>query len=189
MSCVYVVGSGRKVVKIGYTAGDPVNVRLKGLLTGSPDKLRVLSAWAHPYAYQLEHKVHRALRDKRVRREWFAVSPADAAATIVAVAEATGVPVTEMDLRPAPKARAWPPEPEPEPPKPPPYVRPRNLQSGTKEAYLHEVTAWIIEREKRIDAALGKGAYKAMPRTRRDIWAEKGMRDWQRPKPPLGFLA
>lgn len=75
------------IVKIGRTFRAP-RTRLRELsdATGVPVEFEL--AWAHAtfFSVELEHAVHRALRDKRVnhRREFFAVSPEEARSVILA---------------------------------------------------------------------------------------------------------
>jgi len=57
------------LVKIGRTSN--VQSRLKGLATGSPVKLRILSWWKPRSIYSSEWYLHWKYRDQRSHGEWF----------------------------------------------------------------------------------------------------------------------
>jgi hypothetical protein len=64
----FVQGHGSGPVKIGYT-DRPMDVRLAGLQTGSPVRLRVLAT--HAGDREMERRLHTMFRDWRLHGEWF----------------------------------------------------------------------------------------------------------------------
>lgn len=168
---VYIITARPRLVKVGK-ANDPW-ARLGGIATGNPYKLRLVAYWPHPHAPAIEKAAHVALSAYRTEREWFAVSAKEAEVAIVAAINDASV----LAVRPG-KTRFSAPR---------PYVAALDLKTP-HERYVDEAASWIIERERRIDAELGEGAYKVMPRYQRDKWAEKGMQDWPRPYPPMEFI-
>lgn len=79
---VYVIGAEDGPQKIGI-ASDPEN-RLTIFQTGNPAALKVSAALpiSRDKAFAVESYAHRLLAHKRVRGEWFNVSPADAAKAV-----------------------------------------------------------------------------------------------------------
>ncbi|WP_329103269.1 GIY-YIG nuclease family protein [Streptomyces sp. NBC_01439] len=70
---VYVIAmDGSQLVKIGYTAGNPVQ-RMAGLQTGLPVALSLL--WHREGSRALESALHARFAEHRVRGEWFDLSP------------------------------------------------------------------------------------------------------------------
>ena len=70
MGFVYfiVADAPKRMVKIGYTAGHPID-RLRALQTGSPVQLEVVAFVEGAIA--LEQKRHRTFRKLRTQGEWF----------------------------------------------------------------------------------------------------------------------
>ncbi len=79
---VYVIGAADGPQKIG-SAVNPASRRMM-LQVGNPAILAV--AYAHPVSralvFKVEHRAHGLLADKRVRGDWFDVSPEEAVAAI-----------------------------------------------------------------------------------------------------------
>ena len=82
---VYIITCGQRMTKVGV-AVKPFE-RLKDLQTGCPLKLRLCDTFrvSERTAFAIEREVHRRLVAFALEGEWFAVSPADAAAMITAV--------------------------------------------------------------------------------------------------------
>lgn len=68
---------GRDYFKVGATTKDTPNARLRGAITGSPEKLSVYLTLETLHPFELEHLCHDILAEYRVtpNREWFAVKP------------------------------------------------------------------------------------------------------------------
>jgi hypothetical protein len=67
---IYVIQSiATKMIKIGFSVMP--EGRVKGLQTGSPDKLKLLGKW--PGTMYDEKRIHRFLRQHRKHGEWFEV--------------------------------------------------------------------------------------------------------------------
>lgn len=81
---IYAIQSSKtKLIKIGFSVMP--EGRVKGLQTGSPDKLKLLKTW--PGTMSDEKRIHRCLKEHRVHGEWFEVSYDRAAFVIQAVIE------------------------------------------------------------------------------------------------------
>lgn len=75
---IYVIGNNEKKQKIGFT--NDVNVRLKTLQTGNPEKL-ILHHYVEIPKNRvriLEKKIHSELNYKRLTGEWFSLTPQEA---------------------------------------------------------------------------------------------------------------
>lgn len=79
---VYVIASDGGMCKIGV-AGDPKS-RLNSLSTGHPYGLEVAETFVveDGRARDIERKAHDILADKRLKGEWFSVSPLEAIAAV-----------------------------------------------------------------------------------------------------------
>lgn len=83
---VYVITSA-EAVKIGISNNGARRVSDLQIGVGA-EELRVHKTWTLPNAKtarQVEKAAHTALKDKRIRGEWFAVSPDQAAACVAAI--------------------------------------------------------------------------------------------------------
>lgn len=69
---VYVIGTGKGPVKIGY-ARDPED-RMAKLQIGTPERLILFRKVPHQRAQVVERKVHKRLKQHRQAGEWFYVS-------------------------------------------------------------------------------------------------------------------
>lgn len=66
---VYVVKGGWKHIKIGISTNVPE--RLRGIQTGCPFPVKLLSQWRTPHARKVEKAAHDALVKYRSAGEWF----------------------------------------------------------------------------------------------------------------------
>lgn len=75
---LYVIGNNDRRQKIGFSSD--VDKRLSTLQTGNPDKLYIHHVEEVPKdrARLLEHKLHRELNHKRIKGEWFDLTPDEA---------------------------------------------------------------------------------------------------------------
>lgn len=90
---VYWLGPNLPTVKIGHTNNPARRLREFANETGTPGHKAAFAAivWLDRRREAVELAVHRRLRDQRRDGEWFAVSPEDALAAIVAVAESMNI--------------------------------------------------------------------------------------------------
>ena len=63
----FIASDSQKAIKIGFA--EEVYMRLKSLQTGNPDELRLIGSV--PCRAEAEALLHRQLRHKRVRLEWY----------------------------------------------------------------------------------------------------------------------
>ncbi len=72
---VYVITDGCGASKIGIA--EDTKKRLGDLQVGSSVKLRLAHAIAVPYSHalQIENRIHKLLKDRRLKGEWFFVAP------------------------------------------------------------------------------------------------------------------
>jgi predicted GIY-YIG superfamily endonuclease len=77
-SYIYAIGPEAGPLKIGYTA-DPAS-RLGNLQVGHSEKLIIhyLREMDSARVWAMEQLIHRGIRYKKIRGEWFDISPADA---------------------------------------------------------------------------------------------------------------
>ena len=75
---LYVIGTTENKQKIGFT--NDLNKRLKTLQTGNPDKLIIHHFEEVPNhrARIMEKRLHRDLSHKRLKGEWFNLTPLEA---------------------------------------------------------------------------------------------------------------
>ena len=75
---LYVIGNNTDKQKIGFSKD--VNKRLKTLQTGNPDELKIHYTIECPSekTRKLEKKIHTELSYKKLKGEWFAMSPTEA---------------------------------------------------------------------------------------------------------------
>lgn len=80
---IYVIGTNERCQKIGYS--NDVAKRLATLQTGNPSKLYIHHIEEVPddRARLLEHKLHRELSHKRIKGEWFDLTPDEAKSFLV----------------------------------------------------------------------------------------------------------
>lgn len=85
---VYVVQC-QEYVKIGLA--DNVKLRVSGLQTGSPYKLKLLASWPCDDAPNTEKELHKLFSRFHMRGEWFKL-PDDILAVVVALKDITQLP-------------------------------------------------------------------------------------------------
>jgi Meiotically up-regulated gene 113 len=75
---IYIIGNAIDKQKIGFT--NDVVTRLKTLQTGNPDHLTIHHFEEVPASRVrlLERKIHKELNHKRIKGEWFNISPNEA---------------------------------------------------------------------------------------------------------------
>lgn len=85
-SVIYVVGSQRSPVKIGYAAS--LSARLSSLQCGNPDELVVHYSLRAPHGVgkAIEREIHKALAAHHRRGEWFDIDAGEAFRIVEAVA-------------------------------------------------------------------------------------------------------
>lgn len=69
------ITDGSGMFKIGSCTN--LDDRLSILQTGNPRELRIIGTWRSFNAGELERRLHRRLKTKRVRGEWFELTETD----------------------------------------------------------------------------------------------------------------
>lgn len=91
--CVYVIGGGRRQVKIGYSTN--MAARLAALQAASPQRLRILGT--HPGTKATEAWLHERFARYRTHGEWFDLSSANLADLMQLMSGETPIPSAEVD--------------------------------------------------------------------------------------------
>ncbi len=74
-SFIYLIGASNGLVKIGKTTD--TGSRIAILNTGSPVELTIIACFKTTLADEVEERLHSVYAEKRIKGEWFALTPED----------------------------------------------------------------------------------------------------------------